>query len=1259
MRASGEEKRRLRDGGLLPLPTREALALVDRLVLSGRDHLMVASIDWERLKPVYEARRARPFLERFESAPARDTAKRPDLPLPERSLDLKGHLEQEVARTLGLGSGVRLDPRKPLSEMGIDSLMAVQLKNRLESGLGIAVTVRSLLAGATLDDLAKRARAGGEEIPTLSRLERRQGREEVLSFSQERFWFLDQLEPGSSLYANPALFRIRGALDVETLSRALDLLRERHEILRTRFAVVNGQPRQVVMDPLPFPLRVVHLPSGGSDEEALRQAREELARPFDLREGDLARAALFRLSPDDHLLVVNMHHAVSDGWSYRVLLKELGAFYHGASLDPLPVQYADFARWQRRTLSGEVMERQLSYWKRQLAGSPPLLPLPTDFPRPPVQKFRGRQVEAGIEPSVRLQLETLSKAEGATLFMTLLAAFGLLLHRFTGETDISIGSPIAGRHRPEIENSIGVFLNHLVFRSDLSGDPTFRELLGRVRQTALDGYANQDVPFEALLSELAPERDLSKTPLFQVFFNMANLPDYRGAIAGLDVDYLFSALAESKFDLTLYAMERGGTYQLVLVYNADLFEEATARQMLSAFLRLLRAVSESPEERLSRLPLLDGAGATSRPVATPPRSLRPGEGFEPDAAEADGETVVSRFRRVARLHGEAPAVVTASRRLSYADLDVWSDAAAHAVRETCPSSGDRVALLLGHGVPMVVAVMAAVKSGRTYVPLDPSYPLERLATLLDDSGARAILTESEHLPIASKLSRSHRALIDVERAVLPADVSVPEESPADGVAYILYTSGSTGEPKGVMQSYRNLLHHAARYSENVRIGAGDRLSLLPSYTFDAAVMDLYGALLNGAALYPFDVRREGIEGLGTFLDREGITLYHSTPTVFRHFLRTKTDGSRHPSVRAVVLGGEEVHRADVERFRARFSPSTVLVNGLGPTESTLALQYFVGPETSLTRMRVPVGFPVAGTDVLLLSESGAPGQIRGEIAIRSPYVALGYFGREELTRAAFTGPVNGSGARVYRTGDLGRLLPDGSIEFLGRRDSQVKIRGFRIELEEVEAHLERHPGVREAAVIDRAGNGGDAVLAAFVVMREERPLPSETLRRFLADSLPAFMVPAHFQAISRIPMTATGKIDRRALRRLELTDTGSATTEPLRSATEESLAAIWRKLLSVERVARADNFFALGGHSLQATQLALAVRTGFGVEFPLRNLFSMPSIAEMASFIDSERERNGNGRADTPIRRLSREAHRVSGGPRDAAAASDLSGRRS
>ncbi|MEO6825170.1 MAG: amino acid adenylation domain-containing protein [Nitrosospira sp.] len=1013
------------------------------------------------------------------------------------------------------------------------------------------------------------------------------------SAAQRRLWVQEQLHPGSSLYTIPMVLHLTTTMDRFMLANTLNEIVRRHEALRTTFSMQDGEPVQVIVPHLLIDLPMADLEHLSPEKQIAAvnwHIGEEARRPFHLATGPLFRASLLRLGAHNHHLLLTIHHIVADGWSLGVLFSELTAIYSAfaaklpSPLLELPIQYADYAVWQQQWLKSNEAQEQAGYWKRQLTGLP-VLNLPTNHPRPAFPSFSGARQCVMLSRELTAGLEALSQHEGITLFMTLLAAFQVLLQRLSGQNDFAIGTPIANRIHAETENLIGFFLNTLVLRADLSDDPRFRDLLARVREMTLAAYARQELPLEHVMEALRPSRDHGRTPLFQVFFNVLNFADERlnrpGLTGGEPIPDDFA-----QFDLTLYAGKDQDQLQLQLVYCTDLFESATITRLLDHFRVLLTGIHSNPDRRISALPFL--TEETRRQLNSKQNRIRPNQAFKPFPREAVEQSITERFAQQVRLNPEQAAVQSRGMEWTYRELEERADAVARAIRKkTLAVEKSRVALLCDHDAPMIAAILGSLKSGHAYVPLDAAHPRERLAAILDDAQVAALVTDRRNLSLATEIASGLPVIMDDDTFSGERPV-FPPVSP-DSIAYILYTSGSTGKPKGVVQNHRNVLHHICAYTNNLHIDSADKLALLASYGFDAAVMDIYGALLNGATLCLFDIRNEGLATIPDWLNDERISIYHSTPTVYRQVMRSMEGNARLGGLRLVVLGGEAMHPADLDSYRQHCPSECLFINGLGPTESTVTLQYFQDHRPSMVsvaRYSVPVGYPVENTDVLLLNESDEPVDLYGvgEIVIRSRHVALGYWRRPELTRARFRPDPTNRNRRMYYTGDLGRLLPDGAIEFVGRRDQQLKIRGHRVECGEVETVLRQHAAVAEALVVAQARSPNDRVLVAYVVLHRNQGSHVEDLKTFTRTLLPDHMVPASIVLLPDLPLTINGKVDQSALPLPDFNVISKVELLAPRNPLEAQLASLLANVLDIGQVGILDNFFELGMHSLMAMQ---------------------------------------------------------------------------
>jgi amino acid adenylation domain-containing protein len=1085
--------------------------------------------------------------------------------------------------------------------LGGHSLLATQLASRVRDAFGVELPLQRIFEAPTVAELAAALPVlDGAPAPPV-RPAPRDG-DLPLSFAQERLWFLDRFEPGNALYNMPAAVRLRGELDPAALTAAFGEIVRRHEVLRSGFAEAGRRPVQRVFPWRSWSLPVTDLsalPEGTREAEALRLAGEEAARPFDLARPPLLRTALLRLGTGEHLLLVTLHHIVADGWSIGVLLRELAALYAAARagtpplLPKLAVQYADFAVWQREWLCGEALEAQLGYWRRALAGVPEILDLPLDRLRPAVQNHRGAHQPFGVPAALAAALRSLARREGLTPFMLLLAAFQALLSRISRQEDVVVGSPIANRNRLETENLIGFFVNTLALRLDLSGDPTSLELGRRAREATLGAYAHQDLPFEKLVEDLAPARDTSRTPVFQVLFALQNTALDVPSPAGLELEVLPVESGVSKFDLSLSLAEGAGDLTGFLEYATDLFEAATVERLGGYLLMLLEGITAGPERRLSELPLLTGAELE--------QILRlEGGGAEPVRS---GELAYERFAARAQASPDAVALEVAGERLTCGELDRRSDRLARRLALLGVGREGVVGICLERSADLVASLLAVWKAGGAWVPLDPSHPAERLAWVLADSGARTLISERR---LADRLGAGdiRTVLLDEEDWEGLERVPQPSASPGD-LAYLIYTSGSTGRPKGVEVEHGSLAAFLRSSARRFGIGEAERWPVVAPFSFDIFLFELLAPLVSGgtAVLVPLSPALD-VPALVRVL--AGASRFHAVPALMRNVVEESRNGDPEwfAGLKTLFTGGDAVPADLLRDLRAVF-PRADLAVLYGPTEATCFCTVYpllAGQEA----VRSLLGGPLEGARVELRDPSGnrVPLGVPGEIWIGGAGVARGYKGLEELTAERF--PVV-EGLRYYRSGDLARRLADRNLEFLERIDQQVKIRGFRIEPGEIEAVLARHPEVRQAAVVARE-DGGERRLVAYVAAAEREGLTAE-LRERVQTRLPEYMVPSTFVVIERLPLTIHGKLDRRALPAPEWE---RAEYVAPRTPTEDLLAGIWSEVLGVERVGATDDFFALGGHSLLATQLASRVRATFGVELPLRKLFEEPTVAGLA-----------------------------------------------
>ncbi len=1150
----------------------------------------------------------------------------------------RDEVEQAIAELWGQVLGLeQVGADDDFFELGGHSLLATQLAARLRTDFQVELPLRRLFDAPTVAGLARliaeARRAGTAADAPLELVPVPRDGALPLSFGQQRLWFLDQLEPGSPLYNNPAAVRLSGPLDAAALERAVNAVIARHELLRTTYVAEAGQPRQVIAPALTLTLPchdLSALPAAAQADAVQRHAAADAQQPFDLARGPLLRVSLLKLAEAEHVALLTMHHVVSDGWSLGVFTRELttlySAFVRGEPdpLPPLAVQYVDYAAWQRRHLQGEVLEAQLSYWKAQLGQGSPALALPTDRPRPAVQTFRGATRWFQLPQALSEALAALGRRHEATLFMTLAAALSALLQRYTGQTDLSLGTPIAGRQRAETEALIGFFVNTLILRVDADGDPTFAELLGRVRAAALGAYAHQDLPFEMLVDALKLERDLSRTPLAQVMFVLQNAPAATLEAPGLRVTPLETDTGTAKFDLTLMLEAAPDGLRGWWNYNTDLFDAAAIERLLAHFQNLLAGAVADPGTRLSALPLLTDAERAQLAA------------WNTVAALPSPEPVLAAFEAQARRAPQATALAAGATTLTYGELNARAAQLAQALRARGLGPDAIVGVCVPRSPEAVIALLGLLKAGAAYLPLDPDYPAERLAYMLQDSGARLVLTTSALAPLLAD-SSAQTLCLDTDWPAIaqsPAARPWPPAAP-DSPAYVIYTSGSTGQPKGVLVEHGVLAAHCRDIVRHYALTPADRVLQFAALNFDPAIEQVLPTLMAGASVV---LRDNDLWAPADFYRRAaelGLTVVNVPPAYWQQVAQACADQPADPRarLRLVIVGGDAMLGEALTAWRRTPLAGARLLNAYGPTEAVITAATFeVQTETDPTARPLPIGRPLPSRQAFILDAHGQPTPlgVPGELHLAGN-LARGYLNRPELTAERFVsltladeglrtkdgGP--SSFVRVYRTGDLARYLPSGDIEFLGRVDQQVKIRGFRVELGEIEAALGRHPAVGEAAVVARGDAGADKQLVAYVVPRGADPAPEAgTLREFLKGQLPAYMVPAAFVALSALPLTPSGKIDRRALpdpaRELAASGARPGYAAP-RTPVEAQLAQVWAEVLRIERVGLHDNFFDLGGHSLLATQIAARVRAAFHVDLPLRRLFEATTVADLAVLI--------------------------------------------
>ena len=1097
-------------------------------------------------------------------------------------------------------------------ELGGHSLLAAQAMSRVQKAFQAELPLRLLFESPSVAAFAEQMAAMRKDNVASSPPIQPVSREESLplSFAQQRLWFLDQLEPGGHAYNMPGAVRISGPLDGTALGQSLGEIVRRHETLRTSFPLTGGEPVQVVIAPARLVLPVIdlrELPLIQRDAQLGEILAREAHAPFDLGRGPLLRIKLVRQADDEHVLLVTMHHIVSDGWSLDLFLRELATLYRAYTegiASPLPelqIQYADFASWQRDWLTGEKLGSLLTYWGKHLKGAPPVLELPSDHLRPAARTYNGAKQSVTLPGSLNDDLKRLSRDEGVTLFMTLAAAFKTLLYRYSGQEEIVIGTPSANRNQAEIEELIGFFVNTLVLRTDLSGSPTFHTLLGRIRETVIDACTHQDLPFEKLVEELQPERDVGRTPLFQVMLvqqkQLTPVLEFAGVcFRPVEVD-----TTTAKFDLTLNFAETEQELHLTLEYSTDLFEAATVKRMLGHLRTLLEGVVADPGQRILELPLLTKAEEQQLLL----------EWNDTGRDYPQAECIHSMFEKQAGLTPDAVAVVFGQERLTYREINARSNQVACLLRGLGVSPETFVGIYMERTPEMLVGILGVLKAGGAYVPIDRAYPPERVKLMLEDSGINALLTQASLLDSLPERDTPTICLDSDLEMISAQSVENPKsEVQADNLAYVIYTSGSTGTPKGVAITHRSATT-MLRWAQEVYSPEQLRGVLAStSISFDLSVFELFLPLSVGGQVI---LARDALE-LPHLAASGEVSLVNTVPSAMAELIRT---AGVPETVKTVNLAGEAL-KAELVRQVYEQTGVAQVWNLYGPSEDTTYSTFaLIAKETNGL---VPIGRPVACTQVYLLDQrlEPVPVGITGELYLGGDGLARGYLGRPALTAESFIPNPFGTkaGARLYRTGDLARYMPDGNIEYLGRVDHQVKIRGFRIELGEIEAVLGERPIVRDVAVLAREDTIGDKRIVAYLVLNHESTSAVEELRRALKEKLPSFMMPSAFVVLDALPLTSNGKVDRQALpapdhTRPDMEESFAAPRTPI----EEMMAVIWSQILQIEKVGIHDNFFSLGGHSLLATQVVNRVRDTFHVDLPLRIFFETPTVADFAAYI--------------------------------------------
>ncbi|MBE9167121.1 amino acid adenylation domain-containing protein [Pleurocapsales cyanobacterium LEGE 06147] len=1142
---------------------------------------------------------------------------------------LESYLQLKVARILKISSqDINLD--NPLTTLGLDSLKVFELKNQLETDLEVSIAIADLFAGLTTRELVTKILAQLEttsftESISLKKIATDNNIHPV-SFAQARLWFLDRLKTGNTAYNISFGVRIQGNLPIEVLGKSIDRIVQRHEVLRTSFSHSENQPRQAIDPNVKLSLKIINcqqFPREKRELEAKRIATQEHQKPFNLTKAPLLRATLLCLEPEEHLLLLNVHHIIFDGRSAEVFIDELGNFYKlflddkTPSISELPIQYQDFVYWQKQWLRPEILSQQLDYWKQKLKDAPTILQLPTDKPRPPIQTYRGASQSLVLPKLLNKQLTNLSCREGVTRFMLLLAAFKILLMRHTGQEDIVVGSPIDNRNHEKLKGLVGFFVNMIALRTNLAGNPSFRELLSQIRQVAIEAYTHQNLPFEKLIEALQPERNLSYTPLFQVMFAVRNAPKLP-KIDELNLSQYRVETETAQFDLNVSVEEEEEKLTVTFEYNQDLFDSTTIAHMLNRFESLLQGIVTNPDAKLLDLPYLS---------PTEEKQLL----LEWNDTKTDYPQELCFHQLLEAQVTKTPdaiALVFEDRSITYFELNRRADRLANYLKNLGVKPDAIIGVCLERSIEMVVGLLAILKAGGAYLPLDCSYPQERLAFMIEDANISILLTQ-KHLQKALPAYQGKIICLDSKDSwsIDCNQTTSGSKIKPDNLAYVIYTSGSTGTPKGVVNTHRGLVNRLLWMQEAYQLTAKDRVLQKTPYSFDVSVWEFFWPLLTGATLVLAKPGgHQDSAYLVNLIANEQITTVHFVPSMLQVFLE-EPELDKCSSLKRVICSGEPLTFTLQEKFFARLNCE--LYNLYGPTEAAIDVTHWRCQRGS-DRSVVPIGRPIANTQIYILDRHLQPSPIGvpGELHIGGVGLARGYLNRPELTTEKFIEnpipPLLKGGDRLYKTGDLARYLPDGTIEYLGRIDHQIKLRGFRIELGEIEAVLTKHPDVREVVVLARGETPKHKQLVAYVVPHRDaaalatrdRELNGNELKNYLKNLLPEYMVPSAFLSVEKLPLLPNGKINRRALPIPQGVDSKLTLADRApNSELERTIASIWQEVLPLEKVSRNDNFFDLGGHSLLMLQVNQKLRNSLQRDLSIVEMFQNPTIASLAQYL--------------------------------------------
>jgi amino acid adenylation domain-containing protein len=1044
----------------------------------------------------------------------------------------------------------------------------------------------------------------------------------VASSAQKRLYFLYEFDKESLNYNMPELYKLDGEIEINRIEDAVKMVIDKHESLRTTFKVIRGEPVQIIHDCSEFKVKQINI-SKSINEYFV----DAFITPFNLNTGPLFRIELVNANNEWYLLM-DMHHIITDGSSQKIFIEDFISAYSNKRIDDLPLQYKDFAEWQYENSKTESHNQQKNYWLNRFAGEIPCLNLPIDYPRHSAISNTGSKFSMCIDSTHNQVIKSITRKNKTTTFSFLLASFNILFAKLCCQNDIVIGAPVFRRPDPRLNNVIGLFLNTICFKNTVSFDKTFQDFLQEVNKNVLDSLDNQDFQYEELIDSLKISREVSRNPLFDIFLNYQNYQKNRqNEIGNLKIQNIPQEKYFSKFDITININDLEPQNEILIecIYKKDLFDNQTIEYIFLEFCRLIDRIIDSPEERLEKYEIF-----CCKDIVVAGNSINPSIEYTYFERSEIEQSIPLRFDNIIRRFPNKTALKSNNQAFTYKQLDDRCNMVALYILKTVKDSeetsvqGSNIILLFGHNISMIIAILSSLKSGKTYVPVDPDFPINRIVSILNDSNSRIIITESRYVELATQISNladNGVIVIDIEAIgnyFVVNDLLIQKSFPdKNDICYVLYTSGSTGNPKGVCQTHRNVLHFIQVYTNALKINCDDNLSMLSNYHFDASVMSIYGGLLNGATICLYDIKNKGIDGLSDYIISNNISIYHSTPSIYRSLLNAQNKDIIYESVRLVVLGGESTKKNDFDLFKKYFNDDCIMINGLGPTESTVTLQYFMNKSTRIKSEIIPVGYPVENTKVFIIKNENEIARVyeQGEIVYQSDYLALGYLNDEEKTKKVFPDNLLGDGKRCYKSGDIGRILSNGMIEFTGRNDSQFKIRGIRVEIGDIESKLKQIPYIIDAVVLPQTINE-TTVLIAYIVSNLSENKTFDIKNR-LRKELPDYMIPNHFIRIDELPLNQNGKIDKNKLMTFYTNSLHNVDLyRPLESKTEQELGLMWQNLLNVEKIGAEDNFFDVGGHSLMLFKLKKQILERFGIDIPMNKYFDH-SLSQISRLIDS------------------------------------------